>query len=138
MQYLGPACSHIGFEEKYVVLHRDKLTIPIHMQLSQKQKNLSQFFAAFLKSRFIFTHFKRKEEPLRLFILEVTDSKDVVKEMSKKSLLRGCLEKQYEKPAQALSNSSSQHFFHIHWVLKNDIAFEKMSHIDMPNLRVAC
>ena len=38
-------------DEKYPVLNTDNLTIPIQMQLSQKKKTFSKFFAAFLKSR---------------------------------------------------------------------------------------
>ena len=34
--------------DKYSVLNRKYLTHPIHMRLSQKQKTLSQIFAAFL------------------------------------------------------------------------------------------
>ena len=45
----------------YHVLHRDKLLIPIHMQLSQKQKKFSQFFSAFLKSRLNFEYFEKKK-----------------------------------------------------------------------------
>ena len=45
--------------EKYAVLNRDNLTIPIQMQLSQKQKIFSQFFAAFLKSRLILNILKK-------------------------------------------------------------------------------
>ena len=33
------------------------------MQLSQKQKNFSEFFFAFLKSIFNFEHFSKKDEP---------------------------------------------------------------------------
>ena len=42
------------------VLNRDNLTIPIEMQLSQKQKNFSEFLAAFLKFRLNFNHFEKK------------------------------------------------------------------------------
>ena len=41
----------LAANEKYPVLNRDNLTIPIQMQLSQKKKTFSKFFAAFLKSR---------------------------------------------------------------------------------------
>ena len=34
-------------DEMYPVLNRDNLTIPIQMQLSQKQKSFSQFFDTF-------------------------------------------------------------------------------------------
>ena len=49
------------------------------MQLSQKQKTFSQLFALFLKSRLNFRHFETKDDPHRFCILEVTDSKNVVR-----------------------------------------------------------
>ena len=48
----------LAADGKYPVLNRDNLTIPIQMQLSQKQKTFSQFFAAFLKSTLNFKHFE--------------------------------------------------------------------------------
>ena len=39
----------LAADEKYPVLNRDNLAIPIQMQLSQKQKTFWKFFAAFLK-----------------------------------------------------------------------------------------
>ena len=53
--------------------------IPIEMQLSQKQKNFSEFLAAFLKFRLNFNHFEKKYENHRFFIFEVTDSENVVR-----------------------------------------------------------
>ena len=47
-------------DELYPVLNRDNLTIPIQMQLSQKKKSFSEFFAEFLKSRLNFQHFEKK------------------------------------------------------------------------------
>ena len=48
-------------QDKYSVLNREYLTHAIHMQLSQKQQKLSQFFAAFLRSRSNFGKIKKKE-----------------------------------------------------------------------------
>ena len=59
--------------EKILILNRDNLTIPIQMQLSQKQKNFSEFFAAFFKSRLNFKYFEKKDDPHTFFIFEVTD-----------------------------------------------------------------
>ena len=36
--------------DKHYVINRDHLTLPIQIQLSQKQKTLSQFFFGFLKA----------------------------------------------------------------------------------------
>ena len=46
----------LAANKMYLVLHSDNLTIPIHMQLSQKQKTFSEFFVAFLKSRLTSEH----------------------------------------------------------------------------------
>ena len=45
--------------EKYPVLNRDNLTIPIQMQLSQKQKSFCEFFAAFFKCSWNFESFQK-------------------------------------------------------------------------------
>ena len=44
---LGHFLKILAADHKYLVLNRDNLTISIQMQLSQKQKTFSQFFAAF-------------------------------------------------------------------------------------------
>ena len=59
-QILGLLLKTLASDEKHPVLNRDNLTIPIQMQLSQKQKTFSQFLAAFLKSRLNFKHFGKK------------------------------------------------------------------------------
>ena len=76
-------------DEKYPVLNRDNLTRPIQMQLSHKQKTLSQLFAPFLKSSLNFKYFFKKDDLQRFCISETTDSVNVLREMSKKSSFRG-------------------------------------------------
>ena len=49
------------------------------MILSRKKKDFSQFFAAFLKSKFNFEHFGKKDDPHSFCISEITDSENVVK-----------------------------------------------------------
>ena len=49
------------------------------MQLSQKQKSVSQFLAAFLKSMLNFKNFEKKDDPHSLCLSEITNSKNVVK-----------------------------------------------------------
>ena len=46
----------LAADEKYPVLNRDNLKIPIQMQLSQKQKIFSEILSEFLKSRLNFEH----------------------------------------------------------------------------------
>ena len=78
-QILGLLVNTLAADEKYLVLHRDNLTIPIQMQLSQKQKTFSEFFAAFLKFRVNFEYFEKTDDPHRFCIFEVTDSENVVR-----------------------------------------------------------
>ena len=60
-------------DAKYSLLNRDNLKQPIQMQLSQKQKNFSHFFAAFLKSSLNFQHFLKKDDPHCWCTSEITD-----------------------------------------------------------------
>ena len=53
-QLLGLLINKLPADEKYRVLNKDSLTIPVQMQLSQKLKSFSELFAAFLKARLNF------------------------------------------------------------------------------------
>ena len=44
------------------------------MELSQKQKRLSEIFSSFLKSILKFKHFQTKDEPHSWYISKITDS----------------------------------------------------------------
>ena len=48
-------------DDKHYLLNTDNLTQPIQMQLSQKQKIISQLFFAFLKSILNFSHFHQRD-----------------------------------------------------------------------------
>ena len=69
----------LATDEKYPVLNTDNLTIPIHMQLSQKQKNFPQFLPAFLKYRLNFEYFGEKGDPHGFCISEITDFENLVR-----------------------------------------------------------
>ena len=53
--------------------------ILFQMQLSQKKKTFSQLFAAFLKSRFNFEYFEKKDDPHSFCIFEITDSENLAR-----------------------------------------------------------
>ena len=76
---LGLLVDTLADDEEYLVPHREYLTMPIQMQLSQKQKNFSKFFAAFLKFSLNFKHFEKKDQPHSFCIFEVTDPENVVR-----------------------------------------------------------
>ena len=50
-------------DDKHYLLNRDKLMQPIQVQLSQKQKNFSEFFFPFSKSILNFKHLPPKDDP---------------------------------------------------------------------------
>ena len=57
-EILGLLVNTLATNENYHVLNRVNLTIPIQMQLPQKQKYFSEFSVKYLKSRLNFEHFK--------------------------------------------------------------------------------
>ena len=69
----------LAVDEKYPVLNRDNLTIPIQMQLSQKHKTFSQYFPSFSKSSRNFKYIEKKDDSKRFCISEITDSRNVVR-----------------------------------------------------------
>ena len=67
-QNLGLLVNTLATEEKYPVLNRENLTIPIQMILSQKEKIFSEFFNEILKSVLNFEHFEKKKMTLTAFV----------------------------------------------------------------------
>ena len=59
-QILGLLVNSLAADEKSPILNRDNLTIPIQMHITEKEKTFSEVFAAFLKSRLIVQHLKKK------------------------------------------------------------------------------
>ena len=78
-QILGLLVNTLATDEKYPVLNRDHLTIPIQMQLSQKEKSFSESFASFLRSVWNFEPFETKDDPQGFCSSEIRDSADVVR-----------------------------------------------------------
>ena len=76
---MGLLVNTLATYEKYPVLNRDNLTIPIQMELSEKQKPFSDFFAGFLKSIWNFEHFERKDDSHSFFIYEIPECENVVR-----------------------------------------------------------
>ena len=62
-------------DDNYSLLNRDNLTQIIQIQLSQKQKKISEFLSALLKSSVNFEFFQEKYDPHSWCICELKDSK---------------------------------------------------------------
>ena len=71
--------NRFAANEKYPVLNRDNLTIPIQIYLSEIQKTFSQFFVEFLKSSINLKYFQKKDDPHRLCVSEITASENAVR-----------------------------------------------------------
>ena len=71
---VGLLVNTLATNEKCVVFNRDKLTIPIQMQFSEKQKYFAHLFAEFLKSSLNFENFEKKDDPYSFCISQITDS----------------------------------------------------------------
>ena len=76
---MGLPVNRLPADKKYLVLNRDNLTIPIQIQISQKQKGFFQFFSAFLKSSSNFEHFETKDHSHNFCICEIMDSENAVR-----------------------------------------------------------
>ena len=76
--FLGLLVNTLATDEKYPLLNRDNLTIPIQMHLSEKQITIPQFLAVFLKSILNLEHFEKKDDPHSFCISDITDSENVV------------------------------------------------------------
>ena len=78
-QILETLVNTLAADEKYPVLNRDNLTIPIQMQLSEKEKGFSEIFAAFLKFVWNFEPFETNDHPQNFCSSEIRESDDVVR-----------------------------------------------------------
>ena len=77
------------------------------MQLRQKHKTFSQFFNAFLKCSLNFENFDKRNNAHRFCNFEITDSENVVREMSENSSLREHFHQQHGKRAEKFFISES-------------------------------
>ena len=76
---MGLLINPLAADEKYPVLNRDNLTLPIEIQLCQEQKRFSPVSAAISKSSLNVEHFEGKDDPHRFCISEITHSENVVR-----------------------------------------------------------
>ena len=61
-QILGLLLNTLAADEKYPVLNRDNLTIPIQMELSQKQKIFLNFLLYFWNLGWNLQHFDKRDD----------------------------------------------------------------------------
>ena len=100
-------------DSMYSLLNCANLTEPIQMQLSKKQKNVSDLFSVFFKSRLNFENFEKNMILIAYVLTTLRTPKDIVRQMSKKSLFRRPYEMQDGKRTQTLFKSAQQHLYYI-------------------------
>ena len=122
---LGLFLNTLAADEMYPLLKRDNLTVPIQLQLSQKQKTFSLFFPAFFRYRFNSQYFGNNDDPHRFCNFEIPTSENVVRWMSKNSCFRTPFHRQHCKRAEALLKSASQHLYHNRWSLPSQFSWKK-------------
>ena len=133
----GLLINTLAANEKYPVLNREYLTIPIQMELSQKQKTFSESFADFLKSYWNFEPFEKKKS----FIAFVFSKLQTFKTWFDKCLKSPVLEDLFASntvnvPEEILKCITSP--LSCSLITAKFIELEKVSLIDIKNLRTAC
>ena len=94
----------LSVDGRYSPCKRENLTQPIQMQVSRKQKKISEFFCAFLKSNLNFEHFRKKNMTIIADVFpQLRTPKNLVRSMSIKSRYKESFPKQHGKRAQTLS-----------------------------------
>ena len=78
----------LAADDKHSVVKRVNLRQPIQMQLSKKQKKVDNFIFAFLNSTSNLNFLKKQLNPMANLFPQLRTSKDVVRQIYKKSCFR--------------------------------------------------
>ena len=95
------------------------------MELSQKQKTLSQYFSAFLKCSLNFEHFQKKMTLIAGVFLKLRTPKNMARSMRKKSGFRESVEKPHGKCQQTLFKFDGQPLYDISRSLGSQLLYKK-------------
>ena len=76
MWHLETVCKDIDTQSQAFSFSRSEyLTQPIQMQLSPNQKNFSECFSSFPQSTYNLKYFENKDDPQRLLLSQIIDTK---------------------------------------------------------------
>ena len=76
---MGLVVNIYAADDKYPVVNRESLAVPIEIQLLQKQETFSDLLSEFLKSTLNFQYFEKNNDSHRFSVSEITDSQNVVR-----------------------------------------------------------
>ena len=104
-KFFRPFLNTLTANDTYSLNSKDKLMQTIQMLLSQKQNIFSQFFPAFFESALNFEYFQKNMTLIADVFPKLPTTKDMVRSMSKRSRLRGDLERWHGKQSETLIQS---------------------------------
>ena len=76
---LRPFANTFAVNDKHCVLKRENLAQPIQIELSQKQKNFSEFFLGFSKSILNFKHLSKNMTQIADVFPDIPPPKNMVR-----------------------------------------------------------
>ena len=136
-QILGLLVNTLAADEKYPVLNRDNLTIPIQKQLSRKQKTFSQFFVAFLKSTINFKYFEKN-----MTLIDFVFPKLRTPKVWSDKCLKNHVSEDASRSNMVNVRKYCWNLHHSTFITFSDdfqvMSVGKVSAIDIPNLATAC
>ena len=92
-------------DDKYSLISRDNWMQTIQNHLSQKQNIFPPFFSAFLESALNFEHSQKKMTLIAYVFPKLPTMKDMLRQKSKRSSLRGPIDIREGKLSEALIKS---------------------------------
>ena len=104
-KFFRPFLHTLTANDKYSLNSKDKSMQTIQMLLSQKQNIFSEFFSAFFESALDFKYFHKKMTLIAYVFPNLPTTKDMLRSMSKRSRLRGDLDRRHGKQSETLIQS---------------------------------
>ena len=104
-KFFRPFLHTLIGSDKYSLNSKDKWMQTIQMHLSQKQNIFSEFFLAFFESALNFEYFQKKMTLIAYVFPKLPTTKDMLRSMSKRSRLRGDLDRRHGKQSETLIQS---------------------------------
>ena len=133
-QILRLLVNTLAVDDKYPVLYRVKLMIPIQIQLSQKPKTFCRLFSAFSKSRLSFEHFEQKMTLIDFVFQELRTKKTWLDKCLKSPVSMDISTGNMVNGPKHCSNLHENTFI----IFTDHCQGNWLSLIDMANLRSAC
>ena len=101
-KFFRPFLNTLTANYKYSLNSKEKSMQTIQMLLSQKRKIFYEFYSPFFVSALNFEHFQKKMTLIAYVFPKLPTTKDMLRSMSKRSRLRGDLDRRHGKQSETL------------------------------------